>query len=87
MADVTYRPNGAFARALLRSAPVAGVVLGLGRKVQAMASSMYGATGYGVKTKVGQSRVRAIVYTADRHAIRSNFRHNTLRKAAKAARG
>lgn len=88
MADgVRYVPNRAFARSVLRSPAVAALCLSVGRGIQGDAASMYGATNYGLKVKYGARRVRAIVYTADRHAIRSNFRHNTLRKAAKRARG
>ena len=42
---------------------------------------MYDASAYGLRAKEGARRVRAIVYTADMHAARSNLRHNTLRKA------
>lgn len=87
MAEMRYVPNRSFARSVLRSPRVAALCLSVGRGIQRDAIAMYGASCYGLKVKYGGRRVRAIVYTADEHAIRSNFRHNTLRKAAKRRRG
>lgn len=85
MADVKvrYKKNPAFAKAILRGAVAADLCQRAGKKIQSKASSMYGASNYGLKMKVGANRVRAIVYTGDRYAIRSNFKHNTLRKSVK----
>ncbi|NPD32253.1 hypothetical protein HLV35_03095 [Eggerthellaceae bacterium zg-997] len=71
------------ASSLARSRVAERAVLRQAEKVRARAASMYGASGYGVRVKQGRTRVRAIVYTADAHAIRSNFKHSTLAKAAK----
>ena len=78
-----FKPSEAFARQVLRGPVAKRLVRTAGERVRARASSMYGAKGYGLKVKVGSKRVRAYVYTADRHAMRSNLVHNTLAKSVK----
>ena len=75
-----YQPSRSL-RAILCSAPVAALLKGHGDQIRARAASMYGATGYGCRVKVGKTRAHAVVYTGDAHAIRSNHLHNTLKKA------
>lgn len=72
-----------YARQLLRGPVAQSLVRDAGERVLARASSMYGAKNYGLEVKVGSKRVRAYVYTADRHAMRSNLVHNTLAKSVK----
>jgi hypothetical protein len=76
-----YEPNRAFKRALLTSGPVRSLVANHGEQIRSRAAGMFGATAYGVHVKTGQERVHAFVYTADRHAMASNVKHNTLLKS------
>lgn len=80
---IKYEPKRGFAKALLTGAIARALVEVKGRSVQATANSMYGANSYGFKTKMGRNRIRGIVYTGSYHAINSNLKHNTLRKAVK----
>lgn len=79
----SFRPSSAFALALLRGPVAERLVRARGELVRARAASMYGATGYGLRVKVGARRVRALVHTSDLHAMRSNMLHQTLRKAVR----
>ena len=56
-------------------------------KVRDRASSMYGGRRYGARVTVGKKRAHGVVYTADRHAMRSNVLHNTLQKALGNSKG
>lgn len=76
-----WKPSSVYARSLLRGPTAQRIVTGPGQKVRANAASMFGATGYGIKLKVGSTRARMIIYTQDLHAMRSNMVHNTLAKA------
>lgn len=69
-------------KALLSSVGVRAMLRVKGEMVRSKAAGMYGAKGYGVRVKQGATRARAIVYTADRHAMASNRKHNTLKKAS-----
>ncbi len=69
-------------KALLSSIGVRAMLRAKGETVRSKAAGMYGAKGYGVRIKQGATRARAIVYTADRHAMASNRKHNTLKKAS-----
>lgn len=71
---------------LLKGERIQKRLLAQAEKIRARAASMYGAKSYGVRIKVGQTRARAIVYTASRHAMRSNISHNTLQKALGASK-
>lgn len=73
--------SSSYAKATLRGPIARSLVQSKGEQVRARAASMYGASGYGMRVRVGSTRVRAFVYTADLHAMRSNRLHNTLRKA------
>lgn len=81
-ADITlgYKPNR-IRSAVLKSGSVQAMLLAKAQVIATRANGMYGAKGYKAKIKVGQTRARAIVYTGDKHTIRSNFKHNTLQKA------
>lgn len=81
-ADITldYKPNK-IRTAVLKSGAVQAMLLAKAQGIAARANGMHGAKGYGVKVKVGQTRARAIVYTGNRHTMRSNIKHNTLQKA------
>lgn len=78
--ELRYDPNKAVGR-LLKSKPVENMAKAHAEKIRAAAASMFGATNYGVKVIKGQTRSRAIVYTGDKHAVNSNKKHNTLKKA------
>ena len=78
---VRFAPDRAFPRMMLKSPAARALCLARGEGIRARAASMYDASAYGLRAKEGARRVRAIVYTADMHAARSNLRHNTLRKA------
>ena len=81
-ADITldYKPNK-IRSSFLKSGAVQAMLLAKAQRIAARANGMHGAKGYGAKIKVGQTRARAIVYTGDRHTIRSNIKYNTLQKA------
>lgn len=78
-----FEPSEAFARQMLRGPVAERLVRTAGERARAKASSMYGAESYGLRVKVGSQRVRAYVYAADLHAMRSNLVHNTLAKSVK----
>lgn len=77
-----WQKSARFAGEVLRGASAESLVRQRGRELQARANSMYGAHGYGLKVVRGKSRVHAFVYTGDMHSLRSNFVHQTLRKAS-----
>lgn len=81
-ADITldYRPNK-IRTAVLKSGAVQAMLLAKAQGIAARANGMHGAKGYGAKIKVGQTRARAIVYTGNKHTMRSNIKYNTLQKA------
>ena len=70
-------------RAILKSPAAGGLSKERAEEVREAAARMYGAANYGVRVRQGQNRVRAYVYTADLHAMRSNALHGTLAKALK----
>lgn len=76
-----FQVNKAALKALLCSPMARGVVEAKARAIAATANGMYGAKGYGVRTKVGSGRVHSFVYTGDAHTMNSNAAHNTLTKA------
>lgn len=78
--ELKYKPSRVQS-ALLKSPLVKAALLAKGSVIQSRAQNMFGAKSYGLKVKVGQTRARAIVYTADMHAMLSNAKHNTLKKA------
>lgn len=78
-----FEPSEAFARQMLRGPVAERLVRTAGERARAKASSMYGAERYGLRVKAGSKRVRAYVYAADLHAMRSNLVHNTLAKSVK----
>lgn len=79
--DGRYEPNRAFARAILTGPVAQALVTARGKRVQARANGMYGASGYGFRLVGGTNRCHGVVYTGDAHSIRSNHAHNTLLKA------
>lgn len=81
-ADITldYKPGNA-RTVILKSVAIQAMLLAKAQIIATRANGMYGARGYGAKVKVGQTRARAIVYTGNKHTMRSNIKHNTLQKA------
>lgn len=71
----------AFAKAMLTGGAAQRLVLARAQRVAAVANSMYGVSGYGVRATGGASRAHAVVYTGNAGSIHSNFRHQTLKKA------
>lgn len=76
-----YAPSNSGIKALLKGNVAESIVRTQANRVRARARSMFGAKSYGVRVKVGANRVRGFVYTADKYAMRSNLKHNTLAKA------
>lgn len=84
MADFDYEgfvPTEGFCADLLKSGATAALLRREAEKVRARASSMFPGASYGVRVKTGKARAHAFVHTADRAAIASNRRHNTLKKS------
>lgn len=80
---IRYEGNPDFPRVMLNSGGVMRVVNTEARNILARANGLFGA-GYQMKpVQPGRNRPHAIVYTGDRHAMRSNAYHNTLLKAMK----
>ena len=81
-ADITldYKPNK-IRSIILKSGAVQAMLMAKAQIIATRANGMYGAKGYGAKIKIGQTRARAIVYTGNKHTMRSNIKHNTLQKA------
>lgn len=77
---IRYVSNASFARQVLNSEAVVGVVAARGEEVKARADAMGSAT-YATNARPGRRRAHAIVYTPDERAIRSNAKHNSLLRA------
>lgn len=77
---IKYKPNKA-RKAILSSPAVKALIKAKAEHIANKANAMYGAKGYGVKVKQGQTRARAYIYTGNRQTIYSNRKHNTLQKA------
>lgn len=83
-AKVVYKTKPAGMRELLNGPGLQGAVTEAASGIQGRASSMFGASNYGLSpARPGKNRCHAIVYTADTYAIRSNALHNTLLKSIK----
>ncbi|KXB34381.1 hypothetical protein HMPREF3192_00933 [Atopobium deltae] len=75
-----YKPNKV-RTAILSSIATKALIRAKAERIAKKANAMYGAKGYRVRIKQGQTRARAYVYTGDLHSMRSNRIHNTLQKA------
>jgi len=83
-AKVVYKTKPAGMKMILNSAGMQAAVTQAAQGIQGRASSMFGASNYGLSpARPGKFRCHAIVYTADRYAIRSNALHQTLLKSIK----
>lgn len=83
-AKVTYKTNPNGMRELLNGPGIQQAVTEAASGIQGRASSMFGATNYGLSpARPGKNRCHAIVYTGDTYAIRSNALHQTLLKSIK----
>lgn len=81
-AHVEYKPNRKYLRGLMNSEEMMDEVTIKAEIIASTASCMFGAEEYVVSPgRKGKVSARAIVYTGDRYAMRSNFVHNTLQKA------
>lgn len=78
--QVSFEPSSKLA-ALCKQKGVVKRLETKGEEIRSRAAGMFGAHNYGVRTKEGATRTRVIVYTGDKHAVRSNRVHNTLKKA------
>lgn len=80
--SVRYVKNRSFARRTMKCAEVIDLVTAKAEDIASTASCMFGAEEYGVSPgRPGKVSAHAIVYTGDRHAMRSNRVHNTLQKS------
>jgi len=80
--SVKYVKNRQFAKRTMNCPEVIAMVTEEAESRCAKANGMYGASSYKVSPgRKGKVSARAIVYTGDRYAMRSNRVHNTLQKA------
>ena len=83
-ASVRYVPNRGFAKGLMNGPEMIAQTTAKAEEICATANSMYGASGYEVSPgRKGKVSAHALVYTGDRHAMRSNALHNTLQKSSR----